>query len=326
MKAQRLIVIAGPTASGKTALGIELARRLGGAIISADSRMVYRGLDIGTGKPTWEHRTLKESPWIGPHSSEFGPVYPIDGIDHYGLDLAAPDTRFTLTDWLAVVRPLISHLTTRGIQPIMVGGTGLYLRALIKGFEPPPTDPALRAAIETRSDEELLDTLYEFDPVTAQRVAGNRRRLVRAVEVIELTGRPISQGRAPHALEAIVLAPQVDRTELYTRIDDRLQERLAAGLIDEVRGLIDEVTGVRARAERVDWLRSLGLEYRCIADWLTLPGLHLRGVIPEVSEIQGKLQGEIHRYARRQLTYLRHQLPVQWVRSTDEALAFIGAW
>ncbi len=323
----RVVIVAGPTASGKTTLGIELAKQLGGAIISADSRMVYRGLDIGTGKPTWEHRSLDTTPWINPRSSPFGPVYSIDGIDHYGLDLVEPETHFTLTDWLTFARSLIAELQSQSIQPVIVGGTGLYLKALVHGFVPPPTDPIRRVAVEQRSDDELLDALYEFDPVTAQKLMGNRRRLVRAVEVLELTGRPISDPRNAPPLAAIVVAPTVGRTVLYRRIDARLHERFETGLIDEVRGLINQVVEDPERAKRVDWLHGLGLEYRFITDWLSNfpPGhFHLPSGMSEVENLEIRIGGAIHRYARRQLTYLRHQLPVQWVRDLDDALELVS--
>lgn len=322
----RVIVVSGPTASGKTALGIELAKRLNGAIISADSRMVYRGLDIGTGKPTWEHRTLDQSPWIEPRTSKLGPVYSVAGIDHYGLDLVEPEVRFTLTDWLAFARPMIANLESRGIRPIVVGGTGLYLKALIGGFEPPPTDPELRAKLESLTDDELLDRLYEHDPVSVSRVMSNRRRLVRAVEAFYLTGRPISNPRNQASIAALVIAPQVDRAELYRRIDRRLHERFAAGLIDEVQKLIGEMARGHERGQRVEWLQSLGLEYRFITDWLSQPSdlvLQTWSVELGLSTMKIQLVGAIHRYARCQLTYLRHQLPVHWVRSAEESLTVI---
>ncbi len=336
------IIVAGPTASGKTTLGIQLAKRFGGVVISADSRMVYRGLDIGTGKPTWEHRTLDHSPWIeqkifpdpslqkrGASSNppplqrgiegDFGPIYSIDGINHYGLDLDEPGTRFTLTDWLAFVRPLIANLTTRGVQPVIVGGTGLYLRALINGFAPAPTDAVLRASFEALPIAVLRQRLSKVDPVTATREAGNARRLARALEVYELTGQPISAIHNEPPMNAVVIAPEISRTELYRRIDRRLHERFEAGLIDEVRELI--AAGVSA-----DWLMGLGLEYRFITEFLTYEVS--TGLSHFVGEdlLEERLAGAIHQYARRQLTYLRHQLPVQWVRNYDEAVTTIQSF
>ena len=300
------IVVAGPTASGKTSLGITLAKRFGGAVISADSRMVYRQLDIGTGKPTWEHKTLDHSPWLEPRKSEFGPVYTIDGVDHYGIDLVEPETLFTLTDWLAFARPLIAYLQSQNIQPVIVGGTHMYLKALIEGFDPAPTDPELRVKLEQLSIEELITELKESDPETAKREAKNHRRLVRAVEVSRLGGR-ISNRPKTNPIKSIIVARKFSNAELYARIDQRINERLAAGMIDEIRLLIE--SGISKK-----WLKGLGLEYRIIIEWLELGN-------DSIEDLKQKLSGGIHAFARRQLTYLRHQLPVNWFQSAAEAVS-----
>lgn len=319
------IVVAGPTASGKTTLGIQLAKRFGGAVISADSRMVYRRLDIGTGKPTWEYRELDQSPWLTARESEFGPVYSIGDVDHYGLDLVRPQTPFSLTDWLAFARPLITQLKSDQIRPVIVGGTGLYLKSLLEGFQPPPTDSVIRAELDRWSNQLLFDELVEIDPTTAMREQANHRRLVRALEVVRLTGQPMSDQRTSEPFKATVIAPVVDRAALMQRIDQRLHERLEAGMIDEVRDLI--ASGVSEQ-----WLRELGLEYRFVVDWLK-SNPHLRSeeeisgenvshfVSEEIMEEQLKLA--IHRYAKRQLTYLRHQLPVAWVDTVEDAEAIV---
>lgn len=334
----KLAIVSGPTASGKTSLGIELARRFNGAVISADSRMVYRRLDIGTGKPTWEYRTIDSSPWIAPKISsrpslrkrgvaefpslqrgskgdlvDFGPVYSIDGVDHYGIDLVEPESRFTLTDWLAFARPLIADLQSKHVRPIIVGGTGLYLRALINGFVPAPIDDDTRAKYEALPIDELRRQLELVDPITAKREAGNVRRLARALEVYELTGQPISAVHNSDPIDAIVIAPEIPRAELYRRIDQRLHERFEAGLINEVHTLID--SGIST-----DWLKNLGLEYRFLTEWLIRPThSDLASQNEDVGDLEERLATAIHQYARRQLTYLRHQLPVRWVRDIDEA-------
>ena len=299
------IVVAGPTASGKTSLGIALAKRFGGVVISADSRMVYRRLDIGTGKPTWEHKVLEHSPWLEPRESEFGPIYSIDGVDHYAIDLVDPEAPFTLTDWLNLARPLIADLSKKNIQPVIVGGTHMYLKALIEGFEPAPTDPALRSKLDLLTTDVVLAELMKLDPETAQRESKNRRRLVRALEVSQLGGK-MSNRPTSNPVESTVVALKFSNEALYQRIDQRIDERLEAGMVDEVRSLI--VSGVCAA-----WMKSLGLEYRIITEWIESGD-------GSIKELRLKLRGGIHAFARRQNTYLRHQLSVNWVSSIEEAV------
>ena len=319
------IIVAGPTASGKTSLGINLAKRFGGVVISADSRMVYRQLDIGTGKPTWEHKTLDHSPWLESRWVEYSsslsrsneqvldgartiytPVYTIYGIDHYGIDLVEPETPFSLTDWLAFARPLIANLQSQNIQPIIVGGTHMYLKALTEGFNPAPTDPELRAELEKLSTEALITELEKSDPETAQREAKNHRRLVRAVEVSRL-GVRICDRPKTDPIDSVIVALKFSNADLYARIDQRIDERLAAGMIDEVRSLIE--SGISK-----EWLKGLGLEYRIISKWLESGD-------DSLENLRQKLSGGIHAFARRQLTYLRHQLPVNWFQSAAEAVS-----
>lgn len=285
-----LLIIAGPTASGKTARAIERAQQTNGVILSADSRMVYRGLDIGTGKPTWEHRILSHSPWIEPSSTPFGPVYSITGVDHYLLDIVPPEISFTLADWLARARAVIDHLQAHGYRPIVTGGTGLYIRALLAGYDPPPTDPTTRTVLAHLSTERILDELASVDPITATRERANRRRLVRALEVYRLTGQPISHRRRTRNYRAQVEILEVPRTQLWTNIDRRIDERLAGGMLEEVQQLL--------RAVSPEWLHRLGLEYRIISEWL-LAGQKDQAVL------RANLQREIRAYARRQETFLR---------------------
>lgn len=311
-----ITIITGPTASGKTGLSLELARKAGGAILSADSRMVYQSLDIGTGKPTWEYRQLSHSPWIEPHfgttsgvtilsrakdspevEPHLGPIYSIQEVDHYLFDLVPPETAFTLADWLARARIVIDHLKQEGQPIFIVGGTGLYLKALIAGYEPPPTDPALRANIEQLATEKIIEELQKVDPLTAQWEASNRRRLVRALEVYRLTSVPISQPhihpRGGHE-RFIVETISLPRSELFVRIDQRIEDRLAAGMVEEVEGLLHK--GVSQT-----WFHRLGLEYRVCTEWI-LAGKKEEG------ELVARLQKMIHAYARRQETFIRTQL------------------
>ncbi len=290
------IIITGPTASGKTGLSLDIAHKLHATIISADSRMVYSGLDIGTGKPTWEHRQLADSPWIAPEQlAAPGPVYEIAGTNHYLLDCAVPGRPFSLAEWLSSARAIIHTLQQQGEQVLIVGGTGLYLKALLEGYVLPPADPKVREEIERLTDHQLMSKLARVDPVTAEREQHNRRRLVRALEIYHLTGKPASQPSRtvgfPNA-QVIVLDPP--RKDLFARIDKRIQERLDQGMVKEVAGLI--ASGVSG-----EWLRSLGLEYRIITDWLASEQQDQEELITE-------LRTDIRAYARRQATFFRTQL------------------
>lgn len=289
-----LIVITGPTASGKTGLSLKIAKQKNGAILSADSRMVFQGLDIGTGKPTWEYRTRIESPWCDPiRSDQSGPVYTIQGIEHYGLDIRPPEAPWTLDDWLRFAREMIATIRADGKLPILVGGTGLYLKALLLGFEPPPTDPTLRAQLEELPKSNILAELQKSDPLTAQREKDNPRRLIRALEVVRLTGKPMSQARRGAALKADVLVLRPSLSELYQRIDVRLTERLHHGLIEEVETLL-------AGGVSQEWLLSLGLEYGVITRWRLDGGT-------DREKLEDMLRRAIHAYARRQTTFFRTQ-------------------
>lgn len=337
---QRILVIAGPTASGKTSLAINKAQQTGAAVLSADSRMVYQGLDIGTSKPTWEYRQLDHSPWLKPRfittsevtssarggtfpffgiSSDggspkaklllgggekregsddnkgLGPIYSIHGIDHYLLDLVPAETSFTLADWLRSARAVLVYLQKKNQPAIVVGGTGLYLKALIEGYEPPPTNPVVRADIEQLETGQIIEELQKHDPAVTQREQANRRRLIRALEVVRLIGRPFSRAHRGQPLPVEFQIIKLPRTELYVRIDQRIQERIEVGMIEEIEGLLE-------RGISQTWLSRLGLEYRVCTEWI-LNGNKNRG------ELVTRLQKEIHAYARRQETFIRTQLP-----------------
>lgn len=303
-----VVVIAGPTASGKTDLGIALAASTGGWVLSADSRMVYQGLDIGSGKPTWEYRTQPVRPWLKPDTAfSPAPTYLIQGIRHFGLDVVAPDSPWTLADWLTLAKETLRTISQHRPVVFVVGGTGLYLKALIEGYSLAPTDPVLRAELERLPTDDIRARLMVNDPETAQRETANRRRLIRALEVLLLTGQPMSvariEGRLPHVL---MLALEPATPELRTRIVRRLKSRMKMGLVEEIQGLIR--SGVSA-----EWLEGLGLEYRHLTRYLTG---RFRGT---ENELEDKLVGDIIRFAHRQKTFLRTQLQPVLIHSVDEA-------
>lgn len=222
-----LLLLVGPTAVGKTEIAIELAGRIGGEIISADSRLFYRGMDIGTAKPTPAERAR---------------------VPHHLIDIAGPAEIISLAVFQKMAAEAIAEVHARGRLPMLVGGTGQYVRAVTQGWQPPEVKPdsKLREVLgnieEERGGDWLHQRLRKLDPDAADKIdPRNVRRTIRAMEVILTTGRRYSQqrGRAPSPYQLLGLGVTRPRPELYRRIDARIDGMFAAGLLDEVRGLLD---------------------------------------------------------------------------------------
>ena len=295
-------VLAGPTASGKTALSLALARRHGCELLCMDSMQIYRGMDIGTAKPTPEERAA---------------------APHHLLDIADPREPFSVAQWQEAAEAAIRSVLARGRQPLLVGGTGFYLRALRHGMAmgDAPADPALRAELEARASlpggkEALHARLAEADPVTAARLHVNDvRRVIRALEVCQATGRPFSAQRQigePPPFRCRVAALTMDRAVLYARIDRRVEEMMAAGLAEEVRCLLD--SGVPADCQAMK-----GIGYKELVPCL-------RGEV-SLAEAVAAIQQASRHYAKRQWTWLRREEDVCWVDSlAPDALEQLERW
>jgi tRNA dimethylallyltransferase len=221
-----LIAVVGPTAAGKTALAIRLAEAIGGEIVSADSRQVYRGLDIGTAKATAEERAR---------------------VPHHLLDIVTPDQALSLSQFQALAYAAIDDILARGRVPFLAGGTGQYAMAVLEGWQVPhvPPDEALRRTLYEQVEEQGADALHArlraLDPAAADQIdPRNVRRVVRALEVALTTGQPITaqRGKTPPPYRLLLLGLALPRPELYRRIDRRVQAMMAAGLEDEVRRLV----------------------------------------------------------------------------------------
>ena len=222
-----LIVILGPTGVGKTGLAIELAQALGGEIIGADSRQIYRRLDIGTAKPTAEQRAE---------------------VPHHLIDFVEPDYSLSLAEYQVRAFQTIDALHSRGILPLLVGGSGQYITAVEEGWSIPrvPPDHRLRAELEAfaaqYSARALHDQLRQVDPASAERIhPNNTRRVIRALEVQRLTGRAISelQRKKPPPYRILTIGLRLERALLYPQVDARVDEMIAAGFVAEVRGLLE---------------------------------------------------------------------------------------
>jgi tRNA dimethylallyltransferase len=282
-----LIVVLGPTASGKSALGIELARRFHGEIVSADSRQVYRGLDIGTAKVTPQEQAL---------------------APHHLLDVADPCEVYTVARFQQEAIAAINGVLARGALPLLVGGSPHYIQAIVDHLQIPhiKPQPELRAQLEARPLADLLLQLAELDPQSAASIdRNNPRRVIRALEVCLVSGQPFSQqrGAAEPLYRSLLLGINWPRELLYARIDARVDERLQQGMVEETRDLLAK--GVSH--ERLD---SLGLEYRYISRLL-------RGEFATEAEMAQRLKYAIHDFTRRQLTWFRKDKRIVWLEGMD---------
>jgi tRNA dimethylallyltransferase len=282
-----VVILLGPTGSGKTALSLALAEQFDGEIVSCDSVAVYRGMELGTAKPTREERAR---------------------VPHHLIDVTTPDRAFTAGEYSRLARGALKEIVARGRMPIVTGGTGLYLRALTEGlFAGPPRQQAMRdrllRSLQDRSANWLHRMLTRLDPKSAQRIhANDTPKLIRAIEVCVAARSPLSnllqnQGKNPltgFRLLRIGLNPP--REKLYERLNARCAAMFAAGLVEETRGLL-------ARFGEVKALDSLGYRQACGA---------LAGSLSEVEAIQAAQQG--HRnYAKRQMTWFRREPEVEWI-------------
>jgi tRNA dimethylallyltransferase len=282
-----LVVVLGPTASGKSALGIALALHFNGEIVSADSRQVYRGLDIGTAKVTAEEQAL---------------------VPHHLIDVADVRETFTVSQFQQQAIATINDILACSRQPFLVGGSPHYIQAVVDNLHIPsiPPQPALRAELAARPLSELLTQLEELDPQSAAVIdRNNPRRVIRALEVCLISGRAFSEQRSMAAplYESLLLGIEWPREVLYKRIDMRVDERMQQGMVQEVRNLLDQ--GISH--ER---LEALGLEYRFISLWL-------RGEFTSEGEMVQRLKYAIHDFTRRQLTWFRKDKRILWIEGNE---------
>ena len=273
----KLIVIAGTNASGKSGLGVALAGRYGGEIVSADSRQVFRGLDLGSGK-------------IAPEETR--------GVPHHLLDVCDPGDFFSMHDFQRLAYSAIDGILSRGRLPFLVGGTGLYIASVTEGYVMSDAAPDLeyREYLETFETPQLYAMLVEAVP-DIRIEARNRNRVMRLLEKLHAGDDHIPVSRPRY--ECLKLGVTWDREALKRRIDERLQRRLDAGMIDEVRGLID-------RGVSLEFLMKLGLEYRFITRYLT-------GEIPRREDMLEQLGNAIKKFAKRQMTWFRRDKDILWL-------------
>ena len=292
-----IIALVGPTGSGKTRLSLELAAAWGAEIVNCDSRQVYRGLDIGSAKPTAAERSAQP---------------------HHLFDVVDPDQSFDAARYAAMARAAVEAIAGRGRRVVVVGGTGLYLKALRFGlFAGPPADAALRERLlaeEAEAPGVLHARLAASDPAAAARLhPRDRVRIVRALEVFEMTGRPLSEWHGAHRFAGGELAMRViglatDRAVLYARLDQRCADMVGGGLLDEIRALV-----ARGYGPELPALRSIG--YRQM-------GAHLRGECDLATGLEA-MRRATRQLAKRQLTWFRADPTVDWVDAGTTARAVL---
>lgn len=288
---RRLIAIVGSTATGKTSLAVELARKFGGEIIGADSRQVYRHMEIGTAKPTTGERSR---------------------VRHHLIDVVEPDEPFSLGRWLELAQAALEDVWSRGGgQPLLVGGTGQYVWALLEGWRVPrvPPQPEFRRRMEGREAADLFAEVRRIDPQAAERIGPtNRRRLIRALEVYEATGRPISywQAKEPPDFETLVIGLRLPRDELYRRIDGRVERMMTSGLIEDARRLL-----AMGYSRELPSMSGIGYKEACA---------HLTGEMTP-AEAEARIKTETHRLARHQNTWFKVDDPrIHWLDAAEGAL------
>jgi len=332
LKLPKIVVILGPTAAGKTAWGIRVAQMLSGEVVSADSRQVYRGMDVGTAKPDgkWTQTVIlsdsegslklrkRRDSSAAPQndSRDDNGVFIVEGEAHHLMDIVEPDENFSLADFKARALAAIDDILRRGKLPIIVGGTGLYIQAIVDNLEIPAVKPdeKLRAELEKKTLEEQIKMLQEIDPESARVIdTKNPRRVLRALEVAITSGESFTaqQKKGAPVYDALQIGVDVPREVLYERINKRVDEQIEQGLVEETRGLL------RRYAPRNDTqMPSMsGIGYKQM-------GYYLRGemTLPQAIEI---LKRDTRNYAKRQMTWFKRDKRIKWVSDWEEARKMI---
>ncbi len=308
---KKLVVILGPTASGKSELAVKLAKKFNGEVVSADSRQVYKRMDIGTGKVTPD---TKNSSNFSTGQAKKKCIFTHKGIPHYCIDVTSPKRRFTVAQYrklaLNAIDKILKKLTvhTQGKLPILCGGTGFYIQAVVDGMVIPKVFPdwKLRKKLEKKSVKELYQILKKLDSKRAKNVDKfNPRRLIRAIEIVMKTKKPVPPLKfQPLPYPVLIIGIRKEKEELKKLIKKRLLRRFRQGMINEVKKL---------RKNGVSWerLEEFGLEYRWIARYLQKKISY--------NEMVEKLQKDSEHFAKRQMTWFKKDKRIQWIRNYREA-------
>lgn len=290
LMSRKIIVILGPTASGKSALAVKIAKKIGGEIVSADSRQVYKNLNIGAGKIT---------------KKEMG------GVPHYCLDIVSPKKVFTVVDFKKCAEKAVEKIFTKNKTPIIVGGTGLYIQAIVDNIVLPEVKPdwKLRKELEKKTTEEMFAMLKKLDSKRAKKIdAKNPRRLIRAIEIAKTLGKiPNLEAELP-SYKVLQIGLKLPDEILKKNIEKRIKKMLKDGLVAETKKL---------RNSGLSWKRiyELGFEYK-------YPALFLQGKISK-DEMLAKMLLENRQYAKRQMTWFKRDKRIRWIKNQKEAEKFL---
>jgi len=301
----KLIVILGPTASGKSNIAVKLAKRFNGEVISADSRQVYKGMNIGTGKvPRDQISNLKSQ--ISKKLQNRKQPYLYKGIEHHLLDVASPKRTFSVAQYKKLAEKAIKKILKKKKIPILCGGTGFYIQAVIDDISFPKVKPdwKLRKELEKKSTKELFEILKKIDPNRAKKIdKNNPRRLIRAIEIVKKTKKPVPEIKKELKYDVLMIGIKKEKEELKKLIEKRLKKRLKQGMIKEVENL---------KNSGISWkkLESFGLEYKWIARYLQKK--------ISKSEMIEKLKKDIEDYARRQMVWFKKDKRIIWIKNYKE--------
>lgn len=309
MNKPKLVVLLGPTASGKSSLAIELAKEFDGEIIAADSRTVYKEMNIGTAKPTGQKRRDRKDSIKNLFSDR--PLI-VEDVSHWGISIINPDEDFNAAQFKKYAEEKIKDITKRGKLAILAGGTGLYISAIVDNlaFTDAPKNEELRAEIEEMTNNEIIEQIRELDAEGLETLdESNRRRLTRALEILKTTGKPLSAQKVKSLpkFDVLQLGIKKSREVLNERIDMRVDQMIAGGLVDEVRGL-KEKYGCEINS-------MTGIGYRQICSFLD-GYMKLKDAI-EV------LKRDTRHYAKRQMTWFKRDDRINWIENKDEAFRLV---
>jgi tRNA dimethylallyltransferase len=301
----RIVCVVGPTSSGKTALGIELAKRYSGEVVNADSRQVFKDISIGTGKPAGTRGIYQG------HRA-----FLVEGVPHYLMDFLDPAKPFTVVEWRDKTEREIAGILKRGHLPLVVGGTGLYIRSLVDNFSFPRVEPkaSMREAFEAKPLSELVELLLKLDPEAQQTVdLKNPRRVIRALEVVTFTGKPFSAQKQIGApkYEVFQVGIRFSRDELYRRIDAAVENMVSRGWVEEIREALQ-----KGMPETAPALTSIG--YR-----------ELIGYVKGERSLEQAIEASkkaVHHYAKRQETWFKRDARIRWAKDQTEAIDLVSTW
>ena len=293
-KLNKLVVILGPTASGKTDLSIKLAKKFNGKVVSADSRQIYKGMNVGSGKITKKD---------------------MQGIPHYLLDIANPKTRFTVAQYQKLALSVIKKIQKMDGLPFLVGGTGFYIQSVVDGIVIPEVKPdwKLRKKLEKLTTEKMFEKLKKIDPKRAESIdKKNPRRLIRALEIVLSTGKPVPELRGgPDSTDLEVLQIGIKKSpdELKKLINKRLLKRLKNNV------MVNEVKKLKASGLSWKRLEEFGLEYRYVAQYLQNKLTY--------QEMIGEIQKESEHFGKRQMTWFKRDKRIHWIKNNKEAIKLV---